>query len=176
MEQILLDTVHGSHLYGLAHAGSDRDRYVVVARRPSDWVKARWAQQSIDGTQDVFTTDLASFLSMCDAGVPQALEAMFSAQATVDALPDFRRAYRAGVMTAGTTYRRTVKSFALAGDVKRRRHALRLAVNLSQLLATGRFSPTLDPTMVLRLTDAAVSMERTAAALDILCPVRITLA
>lgn len=171
--RILLDTVHGSHLYGLAHPRSDVDRYVVVDRRPAGHRKARWVRHTVIGSNDVTVTDLSSFLSMCDAGVPQALEAMFAPRPQVDIIPYFRSGYRAGVWTTAETYRRTITSFIDGDSPKVRRHALRLAHNLTELMATGRFNPVLAPDVAARLTAQARTVETTMAALAVDCPVSI---
>lgn len=141
-DDVILETVHGSRLYGLAHEQSDYDIYRVVAgsRKPS--------QHIADGV-DVLTLPFDRFWNQCAKGVPQALEAMFSAQATVDARPWLRSAYRAAGPVVASTYVRTVKSFWLSGSTKRRRHAARLALNLEQLMRTGRFDPTLTEKQVL---------------------------
>lgn len=149
----LLRTVHGSRLYGLAHADSDRDAYVVVADRSR-------ARQHLRGKDDWLVLGLDHFLSQCAKGVPQALEAMFSPVAESGPLDSFRAGYRVGEPAFRRTYLRTIKSFALAGvehdDAKRRRHALRLMLNLDEGLRTGRFNP--------RLTHRQADWVRTTAA------------
>lgn len=137
---MLFKTVHGSHLYGLAHEHSDYDYYVVVDKVKTK--KKRYSKQSIVNEVDTTTVDLGTFLHYCEIGVPQALEAMFSTQAEHDMLGALRAGYRAGT-EVWDRYLRTIKSFAMQGDFKRRRHALRLALNLYALGETGRFNPTL---------------------------------
>lgn len=142
MRTVLFSTPHGSHLYGLAHAGSDRDRYTVVTRLPhvEQRSRARYARQTISGEDDEFVIDLSTWLQLCEKGVPQALEAMWSRVATVDSIGDFRAGYRAGTAVL-PTYLRTIRSFAKADDFKRRRHAARLAINARQILERGHFNP-----------------------------------
>ena len=153
--EVLFSTPHGSHLYGLAHEGSDRDTYTVVTRAPhvEQRSRARYARQTIKGSEDEFVIDLSTFLLLCDKGVPQALEAMWSQSPTVDLLGALRGGYRASTPVIGT-YLRTIKSFARAGDYKRRRHALRLALNARDILHFGFFNPRLtesDAQLVSRL-------------------------
>lgn len=88
--------------------------------------------------------DFGTWLGMCERGVPQALEAMFSTQPIVDELTQFRANYRVGTQVF-ERYFRTIKSFALHEDYKRKRHALRLALNLNQMGRYGYFNPTLTP-------------------------------
>lgn len=145
---VLLRTVHGSHLYGLNHKDSDEDFYTVVARAPHvahNGSRARSARQEIVGNIDMFTVNLSTFLLYCDKGVPQALEALYSPFADIDHLQAFRYAYRPG-RSAQATYLRTLRHFYKAGDVKRRKHAVRLALNLRTMREFGFFNPRLSPT------------------------------
>lgn len=143
---VLFSTPHGSHLYGLATPTSDRDTYAVVTRAQHvpQRSRARYARQTIDGAEDTFTIDLSTWLLLCAKGVPQALEAMWSQAPTVDRIGAFRAAYRATPAVL-PTYERTIASFIRAGDFKRRRHALRLALNARDIAHHGRFNPTLTP-------------------------------
>lgn len=137
---LLFKTIHGSHLYGLAHEGSDTDYFQVVTKVKTN--KKKYAKQSIYDGVDTTTLDLGTFLHYCEMGVPQALEAMMSQRAVYDRIGPLRAQYRAGTQT-WSRYLRTIKSFALQDDVKHKRHALRLALNLNKLMNTGRFNPTL---------------------------------
>ena len=68
----LLRSIHGSHLYGLAHANSDNDTYIVVDQG------TRRAKQKIVGKEDVTVLTLGEFARQIHKGVPQALEALYS--------------------------------------------------------------------------------------------------
>jgi len=138
---VLFKTVHGSHLYGLAHANSDEDWYTVVA--PVKRKKYKYATQTIVGDQDTMTVDLGTWLRLCDKGVPQALEAMFSRMPVHDELTQLRRSYRVGSTAMRDTYYRTMENFVKAGDFKRKKHALRLYLNLKTAMKYGTFNPTL---------------------------------
>lgn len=150
MRETLFKTVHGSHLYGLSHANSDNDFYTVVTKeqtppRFGKQTRARYAKQKIDGDLDSMVVDFGTWVEMCKSGVPQALEAMFSSMPVGDdRIADFRSSFRVGTGVY-ERYFRTIKSFALAEDEsrKKRRHALRLALNLAEMSRTGRFNPTL---------------------------------
>lgn len=157
---VLFSTPHGSHLYGLAHAGSDRDRYTVVARLPhvDQRSRARYARQTINGAGDEFVIDLSTWLQLCEKGVPQALEAMWSRTPTVDLLGDFRSSYRAGTAVI-PTYLRTIRSFARADGFKRRRHAARLALNARAIIEDGHFNPLLTPEQIAWTTQVASEHE-----------------
>lgn len=149
MREILFQTVHGSRLYGLAHANSDNDVYTVVTKKPytgRGQGKARYAKQTIVDKEDSMVVDFGTWVEMCKSGVPQALEAMFSQMPIVDKIGSFRAGFRCGTEVY-KRYFRTIKSFALSEDegIKKRRHALRLALNLNELGMTGRFNPTLTP-------------------------------
>lgn len=137
---ILFKTPHGSHLYGLAHENSDQDFFVVVDRNPTN--KKKFAKQSIVDGIDVTIMDLGTWLHYCEIGVPQCLEAMWSTQAEIDLIGPLRAGYTAAP-SVYERYLRTIKSFALEGDFKHKRHALRLAMNLRVMSRRGRFNPTL---------------------------------
>jgi hypothetical protein len=140
--ELLFKTVHGSHLYNLANPGSDLDTFEVHG-----WQKARARQAIVDGL-DRTVTSYDRFMRYCEKGVPQYLEALWSRLATVDNLPFNRFAYQPDLTLARETYRRTVKNFWMAGveedSFKKRRHALRLALNWESLERTGLFNPTLN--------------------------------
>lgn len=149
---ILFKTVHGSRLYNLAHEDSDDDFYVVVNKVKTN--KKRYAKQSIIDGVDTTVVDLGTWLHFCEVGVPQALEAMMSRKPLIDKIGPLRAQYRAGSQT-WDRYLRTIKSFAMEGDFKHKRHSLRLALNLNSLASTGRFNPTLTPEQVEFVTKVA---------------------
>lgn len=130
----LLRTVHGSHLYGLNHAGSDLDYFMVYEG------KFKTEQTIVDGLDSVVMS-LDSFLLRASSGSPQSLEAMFSRKAEVDAL-ELREGFRVDSALARQVYSRTIRAFA-HGDLKRQRHAIRLTLNLNDLVESGRFDPAL---------------------------------
>lgn len=143
---LLLKTVVGSHLYGLNHAGSDYDLFEVYG-----WDKFRGKQKvgEIDHTRQSYDR----FMTYCAKGVPQYLEAMWSRKAEVDEMPFNRFTYRPNLAETRDTYMRTIKNFWLAGweedDFKRRRHAVRLWLNLKAMERKGLFDPTLHAGQVL---------------------------
>lgn len=141
--EILFKTPHGSRLYGMSHADSDEDWYTVVVKPPTK--KKRYSTHRIVDNDDSVVVDLGTWLTLCDKGVPQALEAMFSTHPVTDKLSALRAGYHAGP-AAYDTYLRTIKSFAMQDEFKPKRHALRLALNMCDMRATGRFNPTLSAT------------------------------
>lgn len=160
MPQELFRTIHGSRLYGLAHAGSDTDVFVVTSSsRPG----ARHGFLP-DGT-DCSTRGLDQFLAHAASGSHQNVEALFSPfkEWTVEGLP--YRPMIESMRVAGADvfdkYERTIRKFA-HGDLKRRRHAARLALNLASLRATGRFDPVLPPQEAARITRLAQRLEGAA--------------
>lgn len=145
--EVLFKTVHGSRLYGLNHAGSDEDFYTVVTKKPAEdnHTKARYAKQTIHDGEDTLLIDFGTWVEQCKSGVPQALEAMFSDMVVGDdRVAEFREDFRAG-SECWSRYLRTIKSFVFSDNnpYKRKRHALRLAINLQELMECGRFNPTL---------------------------------
>lgn len=143
---VLFKTVHGSRLYGLSGPDSDWDFYEVVEKVPSK--KAKFSLHKIVGSKDTKTFDFGTFSEQAKAGVPQALEAMFSTKATVDRIGDFRRAF---VYAGGYgNYLGTINHLYEdhPDSYKHKRHMLRLAVNMKGLRHHGRFDPTLTPVQV----------------------------
>lgn len=141
---LILRTLHGSHLYGLNGPDSDMDWYEVYNNRH---LRRRAKQTIVDGI-DTMAIDLTYYLHLCQEGVPQALETMMSNVAEIDEFSAFRKSYIIGVPAATRTYRRTIKNFYEAGDFKRRRHALRLYLNLLELQQTGRFDPRMNESQI----------------------------
>lgn len=138
MAKLLFRTQHGSHLYGLAHAGSDMDWYEVW-----DDLGSRRAKQTIEGKDDTLRISMPEFMRQVGVGVPQALEALFAPGDAVelDRIRWLRQALVPGTAATAIRYRRTVKSFTLSGEPKRVRHAARLEHDLGMFLATGRIFP-----------------------------------
>ena len=154
-DTVLFKTIHGSKLYGLNHADSDDDYYVVT---PTRYVSRKInAKQTIIGNDDVVAIDFKSFVTLAHNGVPQALETMFSRASKSDFFEDYRTNYFASDPAVIHTYMRTIKSFSLSDKhgFKRRRHALRLSLNLEENLYTGRFNPTLSQANALKITRLA---------------------
>jgi len=151
----LFKTIHGSKLYGLSHKGSDDDFYVITPTRRV--ARAINAKQKIDGKNDTTSMDFASFISLSQRGVPQALEAMFSKKAESPYFEEYRQGYFASDPVVIHTYMRTIKSFSLStkDPFKRKRHAMRIALNLEELIYTGRFNPTLSKINAMKITRLA---------------------
>lgn len=147
METVIYKTIHGSHLYGLAHATSDRDYYTVVLRHRRG-ARKKYAKQNITDGIDSMKVDFSTFRHFCDEGVPQALEALWSPRPEIDLLTAFRWSYRLDTAKATRTYRRTLRNFA-EGDFKKRRHAMRLWLNMLEFQSKGYFHPTLTPAQIL---------------------------
>lgn len=148
-DTVLMKTIHGSKLYGLDHADSDDDYYVVTPTIRTK--KALNAKHKIDGDLDVVTVDFASFVTMAENGVPQALETMFSKKTKSPFFEDYRTSWFASDPRVVDRYIRTIKSFSLDESNKQekyQRHALRLSLNLEELVFTGRFDPTLSKSNV----------------------------
>lgn len=149
---ILLRTIHGSHLYGLAHADSDTDIYeVFVTTRTA---RKRNIKQTISNGVDKTSVDMSTFMHMVDECVPQALEALWSPVAEIDKIHEFRTQYRVNSAKMKEVYVRTALKFVEEGTVKHRRHALRLILNLGTALEYGKFNPQLSATDLIILNAA----------------------
>ena len=109
---VILEVVHGSHLYGLATPTSDLDTYRVVNESIAYKHNTRkGVKQKITGDDDIITVPVSTFLHQCEEGTPQALEAMFS-PLTGDPFDAYRAAYRLNTARFASVYRRTSLNFA----------------------------------------------------------------
>lgn len=147
---LLHKTIIGSRLYGTHHEGSDYDYFMVVTKRPSK--KARYAKQTIVDGLDSTVVDFGTFMMGLQKGVPQYCEAALSRVPSESMIKGMLDGLRFG-SSAWATYLRTIKSMVLSDDYKRRRHSLRLAMNLSDLRRYGRFDPTLNDDQLTLLND-----------------------
>lgn len=159
----LLLTIHGSHLYGLSHENSDEDFYRVIDMVPEKnehgHVKKRNGQQTVEANLDDTVFDLKTFMIHAYDGVPQALEAMYSPVATIDILAAYRAGFRVSVQSMSAKYIHAIEKFSHF-DFKRRRHALRYALNLREAINnTGRFSPVLSESDKRMITEMAMSKD-----------------
>lgn len=142
---LIFSTLHGSHLYGLSHEGSDEDWYEVY-EGPGTNLK-----QTIEGKHDVVRGDLTAFLTRASSGAHQSAEALFSKQkdwapGMEDKWGPFLNGFRLGG-EAFLKYERTIRKFAHSEDFKKRRHSVRLAYNLWEMkVSGGRFDPRIHPT------------------------------
>lgn len=140
-------TPSGSRLYGIAHARSDHDIFVVTTSR------LRMTSQTVseDGSLDFTYRGVEEFLERAKTGSHQACEAAFSREKVFTEIGDAWRPMIESLRVTGTEamarYERTIASFSF-GDFKRRRHAVRLSFNLADLRMDGRFEP--------RMTDAQI--------------------
>ncbi len=156
--RVLFKTPHGSHLYGLAHSGSDEDFYTVLETQRNS--RRRFSRQTIVDGVDSMVVDLPTWLLYCEAGVPQALEAMYSHMPLHDDITALRAGYRVTTQ-AWDKYLRTITNFIYvakesgAKSYKSKRHALRLAVNMNEFSHKGYFNPTLDDNMIDFVSDYA---------------------
>jgi hypothetical protein len=156
----LLLTIHGSHLYGLSHTNSDKDFYRVIDSVPEKnehgHVKKRNGHQAVVNNLDDTVFDLKTFMIHAYDGVPQALEAMFSPLATIDVLGAYRASFRVSVQSMSVKYIHAIEKFSQF-DFKRRRHALRYALNLQEAISNnGRFDPVLKESDKLMISEMAM--------------------
>jgi hypothetical protein len=151
----LFKTPHGSKLYGLSHANSDDDFFIVTPTvRVAKDARRNQAKQKFEGNNDFVFMDFKTFTRLAGEGVPQALETMYSRAAHSDYFEEYRQGYFCSDPGVIHRYMKTIKSFSMTekDPFKRRRHALRLALNLEEILYTGRFNPTLTPENASRIS------------------------
>lgn len=137
--KLIFETVHGSHLYGWAHEGSDMDIF-----RVTDSTSPK-ALQKHEGGYDIVTVGFSAFLTRALSGSHQSVEALFSREKVW-----YNESYRPmleNIRVCGgevfEKYERTIKKFCY-GDFKKRRHACRLSLNLHELRKYGTFDPRVD--------------------------------
>ena len=140
---LLLRSIAGSHLYGTSRPESDLDYYEVHSVLPSFSGLYKTQQTIIDGV-DVTKVSLSHFMELARIGSHQALDAMFSEKVEVDKIEALRRGYRAGYSVV-VPYLGIIHKFSVDGTERKRKHAVRVAFNLIDILETGRFNPTLTP-------------------------------
>lgn len=144
MTHTILETIHGSHLYGLNHSGSDLDTFRVVSGSGK-------TIHNVRGDDDSTQVSLEQFMVNVFTGSHQSCEALFSPLATVD--PRYRPLFE-GIRVTGNDvfakYRRTIRAFSY-GTMKQRRHAVRLGFNLADLRREGRFNPVMTEDQVLKI-------------------------
>lgn len=133
---LLFQTIHGSHLYGIAHEGSDIDLYAVFDGKFRTIHKA-------SANLDVTTVSLDNFLLQAEKGVPQALEAMWASNPSIDRIQAVRAGFRPNLPSTINTYASTISSFLKNPTLKMMRHAARLTMNLRDLYDYGAFDPAL---------------------------------
>lgn len=144
MSDVIFSTIHGSRLYGLSHEGSDYDYFTVTNgnERPRQGV--------VDGI-DTTRMGLSAFLALAHSGSHQSVEALFSREKQWGSVGHMYAPMLSQMRICGpevtAKYMRTITKFCY-GDFKRRRHAVRLRLNLTEIMNTGRVS---------RVTMSAVS-------------------
>lgn len=145
---ILLKVQAGSHLYGYATPESDIDFFEVHDTgfiRPNDPdLIIREAEQTIVDGIDVTRMTLDRFIEKARKGSHQALDAMFAPTPLEDRLQGFREAYRVG-MEVVPTYERAITQFTFrdGGVFRYQRHAMRILLNLNDIIDHNRYNPTL---------------------------------
>jgi hypothetical protein len=155
---LIFRTVHGSHLYGMAHEDSDMDIYEVYEGQGT-----HLNQTITEHGLDICVGTLEAFTRRANSGSHQSAEALFSPvkEFTSEGAARYG-AYLAGFRITGSEvfakYERTIHKFCF-GDFKRRRHAARLALNLADLRLYGRFNPRLTQANIEAITFVAATLE-----------------
>jgi predicted nucleotidyltransferase len=155
MAELLLRVLSGSRMYGLQHEESDYDYMEVYG-----WDKQK-PKHTVTPTLDTLKVSFSDFLRHANNGSPKFVEAMFAAKPEFSTLEHLRKAWRPSLPACRHTYHSMTKSLWLEGvetdNVKKRRHAVRLQLNLWDLEDFGRFKPELSPRdrlLVLALGDS----------------------
>lgn len=157
MTEVVFSTIHGSHLYGMANDTSDTDVFrVTTGTMPR-------AHHSVDRLTlvDTCTVGWDTYLKRIFEGSHQSVEALFSpfkVWHSHEELRDFIEGMRVTGPRVFEKYERTIKRFCY-GDFKRRRHAVRLNLNLADLRNEGRFNPVMMPFAVQYANNLATEWE-----------------
>lgn len=162
----LVKVIHGSHLYGLATPTSDKDYYEVYDFYNQRYRPKKLAKQHIVDNEDVTSVYLERFISLCQKGVPQALETLYCEQDVWlewdEDWPIQRGLIIGGMISCRDqvldTYRRTIMNF-WRGDLKKKRHALRLLLNAQQFADTEFIHPRLSQNQVNELNQILASWD-----------------
>jgi len=169
---LLLRSIAGSYLYGLSRPDSDRDFYEVHSEPLENTLghrERKTVQTIVDGV-DITAVGLSHFVELASSGSHQALDAMFSERTEVDSLTGLRRGFRTG-WNVIPVYSGTIVEIAAKPDPRKRKHAVRLAYNLHDMVETGRFNPTLSVKRAAHvLTVASLSDDDFYAELDAITP------
>ena len=147
---IIFETIAGSRLYGLDHAGSDKDLFSVYDfKRPK-------ASHKVTNELDHVRIGVFRFLDLAYSGAHQSVEALFSPykEWTDERWRSMLENVRITDGAAFNKYERTIRSFCY-GDFKRRRHAVRLNWGLQELRESGTLNPVLTELQVTGATVAA---------------------
>ena len=140
---IIFETPHGSHLYGLAHPGSDKDLFSVYDfKRPK-------ASHKVTNELDHVRIGVFRFLDLAYSGAHQSVEALFSPykEWTDERWRSMLENVRITDGAAFNKYERTIRSFCY-GDFKRRRHAVRLNWGLQELRESGTLNPVMSEAQI----------------------------
>lgn len=150
---LLLESIHGSRLYGLHHENSDWDYWRVYANTPK--AKARNISQTISGDQDSVDMDFSTLVAYADRSSHQVLEMIFSQKKTHCLIDHWCDNFVVNLSTLRDLYYRTVvnfwmKAWASEGRLRTKtfRHCVRMAINLEEAQRLGRFNPTLSEATV----------------------------
>jgi len=138
----LFRTVHGSRLYGLNTPDSDYDQFIVTME---DNGKSSHRVDS-SGRFDTVRVGWRTWLEHAESGSHQSVEALFSTRKTWSDGGGWLQPMVENMYITGPDvihkYKRTITKFCY-GPFKKRRHAVRLSLNMRDLRWRGRFDPQL---------------------------------
>lgn len=156
----------GSHLYGTAHAGSDKDTYSIHTEMAG-------TKHTICGEDDDLRIGLDPYIERLTGGAPQAVEMRYSGMAW------YHPAYRPFLLSLEPDpamltdrYERAIRNFLDWEDKKaspkRRRHAIRLTINREQYHRYGFINPTMTPAQKALIAEHSEQMHSIEDILELL--------
>jgi len=161
--KLLLLTEHGSHLYNMAHPGSDKDFYEIYCFPWRRYRPKKLVSQSIQADIDETKVEISRFKNLVRKGVPQSVETLFAEPIHWIAYDlkwekvrlELFEEVRQQLPQILSTYKRTAWNFHEKDDCKKNRHALRLTLNALDLKRNGYFNPRLNHPVVVEITALA---------------------
>lgn len=158
--KVVLRTIHGSWLYGLATMQSDHDYYEIYDFMNHRYRPKKQSMQRIQDDSDEVKISLERFTDICFKGVPQALEVLYAPQEAwlIDndwhVIADkLKLDLQNHMSTVLDTYRRTALNFFHSKTDKRRRHAFRLLINARELKESGSMHSRLHASQIKQINE-----------------------
>jgi len=172
---LLFRSYAGSILHGLSTPSSDIDIFEIHSESFGSAHANKQEVQKIEGELDVTKITLSRFMQRSMDGSHQCLDAMFSSIAEVDEISALRKSFYAGSSTV-EVFGRSIRELAHQKPPKKRRHAVRVTLNLIQMMETGRYEPRLtEPEIAETDRISRLSTDQFYSAIQELSPIELGL-
>lgn len=142
---LLLKVITGSRQHGFAGENSDFDVYEIYSSKEDFPSRSGKPENHVmENGVDLVQMTLSRFMERATYGSHQILDIMFAKNPEVDHITALRK----GFIVSSYVYLKFIQviiDLVYAGDMKKMRHALRIAYNLKELVETGQYVPELSP-------------------------------